>query len=168
MSKLPKYVLITPARNEAELIAGTIESVVAQSVRPEKWVIVSDGSTDGTDDIVKRYMAEHPWIELVRTPERQERHFAGKVYAFNAGYERVKGTPYDVVASLDADITFDPDYFVFLLEKLVEDLDRRRAKVRMLIDDFRKSTRAPFVNWGVKETRAREVQLLNVMQPGEA
>jgi hypothetical protein len=54
------------------------------------------------------------------------------------------------------------------LEKLVEDLDRRRPKVRMLIDDFRKSTRTPFVNWGIKESRTREVELLNVMQPGEA
>ena len=84
------YVLITPARNEAAFIEQTINSVVAQTVLPLKWVIVSDGSTDGTDDIVKKYAAEHSWIELVRMPERQERHFAGKVHAFNAGFERVK------------------------------------------------------------------------------
>ena len=54
------------------------------------------------------------------------------------------------------------------LEKLVEDLDRRRARVRMLIDEFRQSTREPFVNWGVKESGSRQVELLNVMQPGEA
>ena len=83
---LPTYVLITPARNEAEFIEQTIKSVVNQTVRPIKWVIVSDGSTDGTDDIVKKCVSEHPWIELVRMPERQERHFAGKVYAFNEGY----------------------------------------------------------------------------------
>jgi poly-beta-1,6-N-acetyl-D-glucosamine synthase len=121
MANLPKYVLITPARNEAEFIGSTIESVIAQTVRPVKWVIVSDGSTDGTDDIVKKYAAVHPWIELVRTPERKERHFAGKVHAFNAGYERVKDVAYEVIASLDADITFDADYFAFLLQKLVED-----------------------------------------------
>src|SRR5437016_2914218 len=81
-----KYVLITPARNEATFIEKTIMSVIAQTIRPLKWVIVSDGSTDGTDKIVKRYAAEHPWIELVRMPARQERHFAAKVSAFNAGY----------------------------------------------------------------------------------
>ena len=111
------YVLITPARNEAASIAQTIESVVQQTVKPVKWVIVSDGSTDGTDDVVKQYTAACPWIELVRMPERKERHFAGKVHAFNAGYARVKDLKFDIVGSLDADITFGSDYFDFLLAK---------------------------------------------------
>ena len=85
MSTLPTYVLITPARNESKFIELTLQSVVAQTYRPLKWVIVSDGSTDGTDEIVGKYTAEHSWIELVRMPERKERHFAGKVHAFNAG-----------------------------------------------------------------------------------
>jgi glycosyltransferase involved in cell wall biosynthesis len=114
------YVLITPARNEAHFIEETIKCVIAQTVKPAKWVIVSDGSTDGTDEIVKRYAAEHPWIELVRMPERVERHFAGKVHAFNAGYARVKGMNYDVIGSLDADISFEEDYFSFLLGKLAD------------------------------------------------
>ncbi|MGC1871362.1 MAG: glycosyltransferase family 2 protein [Acidobacteriaceae bacterium] len=121
MLKLPTYVLVTPARNEARSIEGTIQSVVAQTVRPLKWVIVSDGSTDGTDDIVKRYVAQHEWIELIRMPERTERHFAGKVYAFNSGLARVKDIPYEVVVSLDADITFDSEYFSFLLAKIAAD-----------------------------------------------
>jgi biofilm PGA synthesis N-glycosyltransferase PgaC len=114
------YVIITPARNEAQLIELTLKSVTAQTVLPLKWVIVSDGSTDGTDEIVSRYCADYPWIELVRMPERTERHFAGKVLAFNAGYARVKNLDYRVIASLDADISFDPDYFKFLLGKLTE------------------------------------------------
>ena len=114
------YVLITPARNEAEFVELTLESVVSQRVRPLKWVIVSDGSTDGMDDIVQRYAAEHPWIELVRMPERSERHFAGKVNAFNAGYVRVKDLPYDIIGNLDADVSFDADYFDFLLSKFAE------------------------------------------------
>jgi glycosyltransferase involved in cell wall biosynthesis len=92
--------------------------MVSQTLKPLKWVIVSDGSTDGTDDIVNRYAAEHPWIELVRMPERRERHFAGKVYAFNAGYERVKALDYQAIGSMDADISFDPEYFAFLMDKL--------------------------------------------------
>jgi poly-beta-1,6-N-acetyl-D-glucosamine synthase len=117
---LPTYVLITPARNEAAFIELTIKSVVGQTVPPAKWVIVSDGSTDGTDDIVKKYTDECPWIELVRMPERTERHFAGKVRAFNAGYERVKDMKYDIIGSLDADISFEKDYFSFLLSKFTE------------------------------------------------
>lgn len=114
------FVLITPARNEADYIQLTLESVVRQTHRPLKWVIVSDGSTDGTDDMVSKYTAEHEWIELVRMPERKERHFAAKVHAFNAGYERVKGLAYDVIANLDADISFGEDLFEFLVGKFAE------------------------------------------------
>jgi poly-beta-1,6-N-acetyl-D-glucosamine synthase len=121
MLKSSNYVLITPARNEARFIELTIKSVVAQEVRPLKWVIVSDGSTDDTDEIVSKYVAENPWLELVRMPERRERHFAGKVHAFNAGYARVKNLAYDVIGSLDADISFDQKYFCFLLHKFRED-----------------------------------------------
>lgn len=112
------YVVITPARNEATFIEQTIQSMVAQTMPPLKWVIVSDGSTDGTDDIVKKYAARHDWIELVRMPERKERHFAGKILAFNAGFDRVKNLVFDFVASLDADITFDSEYFAFLVSKM--------------------------------------------------
>ena len=114
------YVLITPARNEAEFIEWTIKSMIGQTCLPLKWVIVSDGSTDGTDVIVKKYLPDYPWIELVRTPERKERHFAGKVYAFNVGYEKVKNLNFDIVGSLDADISFDTEYFSFLLNKFIQ------------------------------------------------
>jgi len=119
--RLPTYVLITPARNEAQFIELTLKSVVAQAVRPLKWIIVSDGSTDGTDEIVEKYAADHRWIELVRMPERRERHFAGKVLAFNAGYDRIRDLHYDAIVCLDADISFDESYFAFLLSKLVKD-----------------------------------------------
>ena len=111
------YVLITPARNEEAFIEVTIKSVIAQTVRPVKWVIVSDGSTDGTDDIAKKYASDNPWIELVRMAERRERHFAGKVQAFNTGYTKLKDQKYDIIGSLDADLSFDEDYFGFLMSK---------------------------------------------------
>jgi poly-beta-1,6-N-acetyl-D-glucosamine synthase len=120
-TNLPTYVLITPAKNEASFIKLTLESVIKQTVKPIKWVIVSDGSTDGTDDIVKKYAAECNWIELVRMPERPERHFAGKVHAFNAGYARVKDSPYDIIGNLDADLSFEENYFSFLMRKFAED-----------------------------------------------
>lgn len=116
-----KYVLVTPARNEVRFVEGAIKSVAAQKVRPNRWVLVSDGSTDGTDETVQKYCSEYPWIELVQMPERSERHFAGKVYAFNAGYARLKDLQYDAIGSMDADISFDSDYFSFLLDKLAQD-----------------------------------------------
>ena len=122
MTHLPAYILITPARNEALFIEKTIVSVVAQTMRPIKWVIVSDGSTDATDDIVCKYVREYSWIELVRTPEHRERHFAAKVHAFNAGYARVKDLEYEIIGNLDADVSFDErDYFAFLISKFAED-----------------------------------------------
>lgn len=114
------YVLITPARNEEDFIEMTIRSMITQTNLPLKWVIVSDGSTDATDNIVKKYLPAFPWIELVRTPERKERHFAGKVMAFNSGYEKVKDLNYDIVGNLDADLSFEKDYFEFLLSKFAE------------------------------------------------
>lgn len=121
MLKPPSYVLITPARNEVQFIELTLRSVIAQSVLPLKWVIVSDGSTDGTDELVSRYAAKHSWIELVRMPERRERHFAGKVTAFNAGMNRVAGLRYEAIGNLDADTSFEQNYFFYLLEKLAVD-----------------------------------------------
>jgi len=120
-AKLPFYVLITPARNEAGFIEGTIRSVISQTVRPVKWVIVSDGSTDGTDEIVKRFLPDNPWMELVRMPERRDRHFGAKVACFNAGRAQVGDCAYDVIGNLDADITFEKDYLAFLLQKFADD-----------------------------------------------
>jgi poly-beta-1,6-N-acetyl-D-glucosamine synthase len=116
-----RYILVTPARDEVRFIESVIRSVVMQKARPIKWVIVSDGSTDGTDEVVEKYCAEYTWIELIRMPQRRRRDFAGKVHAFNAGYERVKNLQYDAIGSMDADISFDSDYFSFLLGKLAED-----------------------------------------------
>jgi|HubBroStandDraft_1064217.scaffolds.fasta_scaffold78076_2 biofilm PGA synthesis N-glycosyltransferase PgaC len=116
-----RYVVVTPARNESSFIELTISSMAAQTVLPLKWVIVSDGSTDGTDEIVARHASLHSWIELVSLPARPGRDFAGKVRAFNVGLERVADISYDTIVSLDADISFDPDYFSFLLGKLEAD-----------------------------------------------
>jgi cellulose synthase/poly-beta-1,6-N-acetylglucosamine synthase-like glycosyltransferase len=117
----PSYALITPARNEEAYIERTIKSMISQTVLPAKWVIVSDGSTDRTDDIVRGYLPAHPWMELIRMPERTERHFAAKVQAFNAGYEKVKRMGCDIIGNLDADLSFEADYIEFLLDKFSRD-----------------------------------------------
>jgi len=114
------YVLITPARNEEAFIEKTIQSVISQSVLPKRWIIVSDGSTDRTDEIVSQYLATNLWIELLRMPEHRDRHFAAKVQCFNAGYQKIKDTQFDIIGNLDADITFEKDYFEFLLRKFAD------------------------------------------------
>jgi glycosyltransferase involved in cell wall biosynthesis len=111
------YVLITPARNEETFIEKTIQSMIKQTVLPVKWVIVNDGSTDATSSIVRPYLADHQWIELVDLPVRKERNFAAKVYAFNAGQERVKDLEYKIIGNLDADVSLDDDHFAFLLNE---------------------------------------------------
>lgn len=115
---LPTYILITPARNEAQFIELTLRSVAAQTFRPLKYVIVSDASTDGTDEIVRKYMAAYPWMELVRLSGTCERHFAAKVRAFNAGYERVRDLDFDILGNVDADVSFERDHFEALIAKM--------------------------------------------------
>jgi glycosyltransferase involved in cell wall biosynthesis len=116
-----KYVLITSARNEAAFIGETVRSVVNQTKLPERWVIVDDGSTDRTAEIVADYAGRYSWIELVRRPRRLDRNFAAKAQAVNAALERVKGLQFEVVGNLDADVSFGPDYMSFLLQKFAED-----------------------------------------------
>lgn len=115
-----KYALITPAWNEEAHLERVIRSVVRQSVLPVQWVIVSDGSTDRTDEIVRAYAERHSWIRLLRLERNPDRHFAGKAQAVNAGYASLKPLEFDVVGNLDADITLPPDYYEFLLSKFHE------------------------------------------------
>jgi len=114
------YVLISPAYNEEANIEKTIQSVISQTVLPKKWVIISDGSIDGTDDIVKRYLPKYNWIEFIRMSNHRDRSFAAKVICFNTGYQLLKDIDYDVIGNLDADISFEKDYFEFLLRKFQE------------------------------------------------
>jgi biofilm PGA synthesis N-glycosyltransferase PgaC len=113
----PRYVLITPARNEQEHIGRLLDAMLAQTHPPIRWVIVSDASTDRTDEIVARFTRRCHWITLIRMPEHRDRNFAAKVECFNAGRDEVKNLPFDVIGNLDADISFEPDYFSFLLSQ---------------------------------------------------
>jgi len=115
------YVLITPARNEELYIEKTIISVINQTILPIKWIIVSDGSTDKTEEIVEKYIPENSFIELIKLPLRKERHFAGKVNAINEGFKAIKNVNYKYYGNLDADVTFSNDYYKNLLDKFEKD-----------------------------------------------
>ncbi|HNY26577.1 MAG TPA: glycosyltransferase family A protein [Candidatus Sumerlaeota bacterium] len=112
-----RYVLITPARNEEQYIETTLKAVVQQEQQPEKWVIVSDGSTDRTDKIVQGYAEKYPFIHLLRREPDSSRDFGSKVFAIRAGVSLLADVEYDFIGNLDADISFQPDYFLRILER---------------------------------------------------
>lgn len=114
------YILVTPARNEADHIAMTIRSVAAQTILPERWLIVSDGSTDETDRIVSEAARKHPFIELLRVDADAERNFGSKAAAVNAGYEKIRERPHSFVGVLDADVSFEPDYYEQVIRRFQE------------------------------------------------
>lgn len=115
-----KYVLITPARNEEEYIEKTIKAVISQTILPIKWVIVSDGSTDRTEEIVCQYAKQHDFIDSVSTSSGEGRNFGSKAKAVEFGYQRLKQFEYEYVGNLDADISFDSDYYEKVFHKFQE------------------------------------------------
>jgi|WetSurMetagenome_2_1015567.scaffolds.fasta_scaffold185751_1 poly-beta-1,6-N-acetyl-D-glucosamine synthase len=107
-----RYVIITPARNEGRYLQKTIESIRAQTLRPEKWVIVNDGSTDDTRQIIDAAMKQHSWILAVHRPDRGFRKAGGGVIeAFYDGYRLVAGEPWDFLVKLDGDLSFETGFF---------------------------------------------------------
>src|SRR3982751_3950013 len=105
-TKYQPYTLVTAAYNEEALIEDTIQSIIAQTVRPKKWAIVSDGSTDRTDEIVLKYYAIHDFIQLVRITEDHPRNWTAQVEAIRTGYEALRCLDFEFIGNLDADITF--------------------------------------------------------------
>lgn len=113
---MKNYVIITPAHNEETFIEKTISSVVAQTVRPMRWVIVNDGSTDRTGEIIQRYAARFEFIRAVNLCREQGRDFGRKIIAFNRGRLEIEGVDFDFIGNLDADISFETNYFERILQ----------------------------------------------------
>lgn len=113
-----KYVLVTAARNEEAYIEGTIKSVLQQTLLPDKWVIVSDRSTDKTDTIAENYAQKNGFIEFVRKEHSDGlKGFASKVTAIALGCERLRQLEYDFLGNLDADLSFENHYYERLIEE---------------------------------------------------
>jgi glycosyltransferase involved in cell wall biosynthesis len=107
--------LITPARDEQAHLQRTIEGVCSQTVKPSRWIIVDDRSTDRTADIVSSYLPSCDFLRLLRISEGSGRHFGHKANAFNAGLQLLRDCEYEFIGNLDADIGLPPDYYENIL-----------------------------------------------------
>jgi poly-beta-1,6-N-acetyl-D-glucosamine synthase len=115
------YALMTAAWNEERYITEPLRAVTSQTILPQRWVIVSDGSTDRTDEIVQEYSRRYPCVQLFRMPAHHKRSFAAQVDAINAGYQQLRHLQFDFVGNIDADISFEPDYFQRLFGEFRKD-----------------------------------------------
>jgi glycosyltransferase involved in cell wall biosynthesis len=120
-SEKMQYVIITPAHNEEKFIEKTICSMMAQTVRPFKWIVVNDGSTDRTKEIVESYLSRNEGMELLNIDRGEDRSFENKAKAFNLGVRHVKGAEYEFIGNLDADMVLDPDYYFNILQMFLKD-----------------------------------------------
>ncbi len=110
-----RYVVITPTRDEEATVERTLRSMIAQTERPLRWLIVNDGSTDRTREIIARHLPQNPWIQLIDRVDRGFRALGGGVVqAFEEGLAQA-GSDWDYVVKLDADLEFGPDYFERML-----------------------------------------------------
>jgi len=113
------YVLISPCRDEVDYIQTTIDSIVSQSLLPAKWIIVDDGSTDGTEDIIAAAAEQHSFIEVVQRSDRGERSVGpGVIEAFYAGYDAINPSDYDYICKLDVDLDIPHEYFATLIARM--------------------------------------------------
>jgi len=116
-TKQNRIIIISPVRDEEEYLEGTINSLINQTIKPIEWIVVDDGSTDRTAEIVQKAAQDHPWIHLVTKPDRGKRAVGpGVVEAFYFGYEKISSDNYDYICKMDGDIEFKPNYFERLLD----------------------------------------------------
>jgi glycosyltransferase involved in cell wall biosynthesis len=117
-----RYVVVSPARNEERYLAETVESMRRQTLKPRRWVLVDDGSSDRTGPMIDEAARGHPWIVALHRPDRGSRQAgSGVVEAFNEGFAVIAAEPWEVVVKLDTDLSFEPDYFERCLAALEDD-----------------------------------------------
>lgn len=109
----PKYVIVTPVKNEQNFLQHTIDSVVRQTIRPEAWFIVDDQSTDGTPDLIAQAGREHSWIHGVRTTSSGQRRIGGQA-ALYPTLSNLDPNAYDFIVRMDGDLKFNADTFARL------------------------------------------------------
>ena len=116
------YAIVTPVRNEERFLQDTVDSVAAQTVRPARWIIVNDGSNDGTGGIAQRAAERYEWISVVHRSDRGKREAGGGVVqAFYDGFRLLDETSWRYLVKLDGDLTFEPNYFERCFDRFAEE-----------------------------------------------
>lgn len=117
--KLTKYFIISPVRNEEKNIQYTINSVLSQTIKPVRWIIVDDGSSDRTAEIIENHTLNNGWISMIKLADRgyYDLMGGGEIKAFYRGYEKIKDEYFDFLVKLDGDISFDKYYFEHLFKE---------------------------------------------------
>src|ERR1700722_2875279 len=108
---MTKYCVITPVRDEEEFIGKTFESIIAQTILPCEWIIVDDGSSDRTPDIIDQYAKKYSWIKALHRKNNGVRSTGGGIAGFLFGLETLRTTDWQFLINLDGDLSFDSDYF---------------------------------------------------------
>ncbi len=118
----PKYIVISPVKDEQKYVESTIQSVLSQTEKPVRWIIVDDGSRDGTSNILNKYCEKYNWITVMRLNRDAERRpGSAEICAFNKGFELIKDEDFDFIVKLDCDLKFGPDYFEKILLRFKDD-----------------------------------------------
>jgi len=114
--------IVSPVRDEARYVRSTLDAMLAQTVQPQEWLFVDDGSSDDTRSIIESYADRHSWIRVIRREDRGFRQLgSGVVAAFNYGRERLHTADYRYIAKLDGDMSFTPRYLEIMLARLDND-----------------------------------------------
>jgi len=116
------YLIVSPGRNEAQYMRRTLDSVIAQTERPARWIIVDDGSTDDSPEILAEYAAMHDWITVIRREDRGHRAVGpGVIDAFYAGLDTVTLDDFTYLCKLDLDLDLPRGYFAGLMDRMQAD-----------------------------------------------
>jgi len=135
-----RYIIISPVRNEEKYLGDAVNSIASQTIRPMEYILVDDGSTDKTPEIIKDASARYPWIHYITRKDRGERRVGpGVIEAFYDGYESIKSEQYDYICKMDGDLTIGPEYFERLFSRFREDpcLGAASGKLFLRLDDGR-------------------------------
>jgi glycosyltransferase involved in cell wall biosynthesis len=121
------YILVTPCKNEEESLPKLVESILGQEIVPLLWVIVDDGSTDRTPEILRDIVSKHLWIQTVTLSEKPRDLGVHVSHVYRTGFDVAikhcedNNINYHYVASVDADIILDGNYFSSLIKEFEAD-----------------------------------------------
>ncbi len=150
-----KYIIISPVRNEEDFVEKTLRSVVNQTVRPQEWIIVNDGSTDKTGEIINNYLEKYSWIRKIDLKDRGYYYpGTGVINVVRSGFDQISKNGWDFVVKLDCDVTIEDDYFEHILNEFSKNPKLGIASGAIYFANGEKITKEivqPDIPWGASK-----------------